>query len=179
MSGELVDFNSVARITIGTVGPPGQRTFLLQASQGTSAITLKLEKEQAKTLASSLLELLDELDEKYPSSSSKFDRPLSADLILQEPLEPAFAVGQIGLGYDQNQDLVVLVVQELLLEEEKTEPTTIRFWVSREKMRAMSDHTLEVAKHGRPICPLCNSPMDPDGHFCPKSNGHEKKPPWA
>ena len=60
MSGELVDFNPVSRITIGTVGPPGQRTFLLQASQGTTDVTLKLEKEQAKTLASSILELLDD-----------------------------------------------------------------------------------------------------------------------
>lgn len=178
MSGELVDFNPVSRITIGTVGPPGQRTFLLQASQGTTDVTLKMEKEQAKTLASSILELLDELDEKYPAESARLDQPLSGDLVLREPLEPAFAVGQIGLGYDQSQDLVVLVVQELQLEESE-DPTTFRFWVSRGKMRALSDHTLQVARQGRPICPLCNSPMDPEGHFCPKSNGHERKPPWA
>jgi uncharacterized repeat protein (TIGR03847 family) len=178
MSGELVDFNPVSRITIGAVGQPGQRTFLLQASQGTRDITLKLEKEQAKTLASSVLELLDELDEKYPAPSSRLDQPLSSDLMLREPLEPAFAIGQIGLGYDQSQDLIVLVVQELQLEENEN-PTTFRFWASRGKMRALSDQTLQVAKQGRPICPLCNSPMDPDGHFCPKSNGHERKPPWV
>lgn len=180
MSGEVIDFNPVSRITVGTAGPPGQRVFLLQASQKNSTITLKLEKEQARVLASAILELLEDLDEKYPRSYSKFDKPLSSDLMLQEPLEPAFVVGQIGLGYDQSQDLVVLVIQEIQVEEETAlKPATARFWATRAQMKALGDHTLEVVKQGRPICPLCDSPIDPDGHFCPKSNGHEKRAPWA
>jgi uncharacterized repeat protein (TIGR03847 family) len=177
MAGELVDFNPVSRITIGSVGPPGQRIFLLQANQGTSMITLKLEKEQAMVLASSVIELLEELDEKYPLPQSKFDTPLSSDLMLREPMEPAFVIGQIGLGYDQGQDLVVLVVQEIELEGME-KPASARFWATRSQVQALSDHTLEVASRGRPICPLCDSPMDPEGHFCPRSNGHEK-PLWS
>ncbi len=177
MAGELVDFNPVSRITIESVGPPGQRTFLLQASQGTTMITLKLEKEQAMVLASSVIELLEELDEKYPRQQSKFDKPLSSDLMLREPMEPTFAIGQIGLGYDQEQDLVVLVVQEVEFEGLE-KPATARFWATRAQIQALSDHTLEVASRGRPICPLCDSPMDPEGHFCPRSNGHEK-PLWS
>ena len=175
MSRKLTDLNPVSRITIGAVGPPGQRVFLLQASQGPSLITLKLEKEQARILASSTTELLEELDEKYPRTYSKFDEPLSSDLMLQEPVEPDFVIGQIGLGYDQEQDLVVLVVQEVQLEE-RPEPSTARFWATRAQMKALSSHTLEVVDQGRPICPLCDSPIDPEGHFCPKSNGHEKAP---
>ncbi|MBI1881538.1 MAG: DUF3090 family protein [Chloroflexi bacterium] len=177
MAGELVDFNPVSRITIGSIGPPGQRVFLLQASQGTTMITLKIEKEQAMVLASSVIELLEELDEKYPRAQSKFDKPLSSDLMLREPMEPAFAIGQIGLGYDQGQDLIVLVVQEIEFEGLE-KPATARFWATRAQIQALSDHTLEVASRGRPICPLCDSPMDPEGHFCPRSNGHEK-PLWS
>ncbi|MBE7550662.1 MAG: DUF3090 family protein [Anaerolineales bacterium] len=177
MAGELVDFNPVSRITIGSVGPPGQRVFLLQANQGTAMITLKLEKEQAMVLASSVIELLEELDEKYPRLQSKFDKPLTSDLMLREPMEPAFVIGQIGLGYDQEQDLVVLVVQEIEFEGLE-KPATARFWTTRAQIQALSDHTLEVASKGRPICPLCDSPMDPEGHFCPRSNGHEK-PLWS
>jgi uncharacterized repeat protein (TIGR03847 family) len=173
MSGELVDFNPVSRITIDTVGPPGQRMFLLQASRGTETITLKLEKEQAKVLAVSIIELLEDLDKKYPRPRSKLDTPLSSDLMLQEPMEPAFAIGQIGLGYEHNQDLVVLVIQEIQVEG-KEELASARFWATRPQMEAMSRRALEVVDQGRPICPLCNAPMDPDGHFCPKSNGHEK-----
>ena len=173
MADDLFDFNPVSRITIDAAGPPGQRTFLLQASQGTSTITLKLEKEQAKVLAVSIVELLEDLDEKYPRAQSKLDAPLSADLMLQEPMEPAFTIGQIGLGYEQSQDLVVLVIQEIQYEG-KTDLATARFWASRSQMEALSEHALQVVEQGRPICPLCNEPMDPDGHFCPKSNGHEK-----
>lgn len=181
MAGELLDFNPVSRITIGTVGPPGQRIFLLQASQGTSAITLKIEKEQAKVLAASVIELLEGLDEEFPRTYSKIDEPLSSDLMLQEPLEPSFVVGQIGLGYDQEQDMVVLVVQELQVEEDQESTilqesaATVRFWATRSQMKVLSEHTLEVVEQGRPLCPLCNAPMDPEGHFCPRSNGHEKK----
>jgi len=172
MSKKLLDLNPVSRITIGAVGPPGQRIFLLQASQGTSTVTLKLEKEQARILATSTKELLEELDEKYPRPRSKLDEPLSSDLMIQEPAEPEFVVGQIGLGYDQEQDHVVLVVQEIQLED--NDPATARFWATRAQMEAMSDHAMGVIEQGRPICPLCEKPIDPDGHFCPKQNGHDK-----
>ncbi|MBN1995173.1 MAG: DUF3090 family protein [Anaerolineae bacterium] len=176
MAGHLVDFNPVSRITIGTVGPPGERVFLLQASQGRSTITLKLEKEQATILAASVIELLEGLDEKYPQIYSKFDEPLTADLMLQEPLAPSFVVGQIGLGYDQEQDLVVVVVQEVQAEDDvASDPSAARFWATRAQMKVFSEHTLGVVQQGRPLCPLCHAPMDPEGHFCPRSNGHEKK----
>lgn len=173
MSRNIADYNPVSRITIDTVGPPGERVFLLQAGQGNSMITLKLEKEQARALAASIIELLEDLDEKYPRSQSKLDEPLNSDLMLREPMEPAFVIGQIGLGYERNQDMVVLVVQEVQTEEEQ-ELTTARFWANRAQMEALSEHALEVVERGRPVCPLCNSPMDPDGHFCPRSNGHDK-----
>ena len=175
MADELFDFNPVSRITIDAVGPPGERTFILQASQGTSSVTLKMEKEQAKILAVSIIELLEDLDEKYPRPRSKLDKPLSSDLMLQEPLEPTFIIGQIGLGYEQSQDMIVLVIQEIQYEDEgKSNLATARFWATRAQMEAMSEHALQVVEQGRPICPLCSAPMDPDGHFCPKSNGHDK-----
>ncbi len=172
MSDRLTDLNPVSRITIGAVGQPGQRVFLLQASQGSTMITLKLEKEQAKILAFSTLELLEELDEKYPRAFSKLDTPLSSDLMIHEPADPEFVIGQIGLGYDQEQDNIVLVAQEIQLED--TNPITARFWATRAQMKALSDHTIEIIEHGRPTCPLCDNPIDPDGHFCPRTNGHDK-----
>lgn len=173
MPEDFVDFNPVSRITVGTVGPPGQRVFLLQASQGVSMITIKIEKEQVRILSSSIIEMLDELDNNYPRKFSKVDEPLSSDLMLQDPMEPAFIAGQIGLGYDQEQDLIVLVIQEIQLETDER-PSTARFWATRPQMKALSEHALDVVEQGRPICPLCESPIDPEGHFCPKSNGHEK-----
>ncbi len=172
MPGKLIDLNPVSRITIGAVGPPGQRIFLLQAGIGSEMVTLKLEKEQARILAASTMELLEELDEKYPHSYSKFDEPLSSDLMIHEPATPEFVVGQIGLGYDQEQDHVVLVVQEIQIE--NSDATTARFWATRSQMKALCNHTMEIIEQGRPTCPLCDQPMDSDGHFCPRTNGYDK-----
>jgi len=65
----------------------------------------------------------------------------------------------------------VLVAREL--QDETQESEVIRFWCSRSQLRAMCQWGLEVAGQGRPICGNCGEPKDPQGHFCPKSNGHK------
>jgi uncharacterized repeat protein (TIGR03847 family) len=172
MAGEVFEMHPVSRITIEAVGQPGQRVFLLQASQGTETITLKIEKEQAQVLAHSIDQLLEELGERFPRQISKMEEPLTSEMMLREPIEPLFAVGQMGLGYDESEDALVLVLQELTSEEEAQTARIARFWATRGQMRSTSRHALEVVAMGRPICPLCNRPIDVDGHFCPKSNGH-------
>ena len=174
MAGEVFEMHPVSRITIEALGPAGQRVFLLQASQGTETITLKLEKEQAQVLAHSIEQLLDELSERYPRPISTMEEPLASELTLREPVEPIFTIGQMGLGYDESEDALVLVVQELTSEEESDNAKIARFWATRGQMQAISRHALDVVAMGRPICPLCNRPINPDGHFCPKSNGHER-----
>ena len=174
MAGEVIEMHPVSRITIDAVGPPGQRVFLLQAGQGSQIVTLKLEKEQAQVLAHSIDQLLEEVSERFPRQISKMEEPLASELMLREPVEPLFAVGQMGLGYDEAEDALVLVVQELTTEEEADTARIARFWASRGQMQAISRHALDVVASGRPICPLCNRPIDPEGHFCPKRNGHDR-----
>ncbi len=174
MAGNVIEMHPVSRITVDAVGPPGQRVFLLQASQGTEIVTLKIEKEQAQVLAQGIDQILEELAEQFPREISKMEEPLASELMLYDPIEPLFAVGQMGLGYDESEDALVLVVRELTPEEEAHDATIARFWATRGQMQALSRHIKEVAARGRPICPLCNRPIDPDGHFCPKSNGRER-----
>lgn len=174
MAGQIFEMHPVSRITIEAVGPPGQRVFVLQASQGMETLTLKLEKEQAQVLAHSIDQLLEELARRYPRPTSTLEEPLASELMLRNPIEPLFAIGQMGLGYDESEDALVLVVQELTSEEEAHNARIARFWATRGQMQAISRHTLEVAAMGRPTCPLCGRPIDPDGHFCPKSNGSER-----
>ncbi len=93
---------------------------------------------------------------------------------IQPPVDPMFRVGELGLGYDMDNDLVVLVARELVGEDEDAEQArTVRFWCSRGQIRAMCHWGMEVAARGRPLCPQCGEPMDPEGHFCPKKNGHK------
>ncbi len=81
--------------------------------------------------------------------------------------------GEIGLGYDKERDKVVLFVKEILTEEDDPEnAAVIRFWATRAQMRQLARWGVEVVSRGRPICPQCGQPEEPEGHFCPKKNGH-------
>jgi len=176
MSPQHIELHNVNRITISTVGEPGDRLFLMQAADAVETVTLKMEKEQARVLAQKSLEILESISKEYADADLPpiETPPLPAAAQLQPPSEPLFAVGQIGIGYDPQTDRVVLAVQELVLEETET-PSTAQFWITRGQLLALSRHTLEVVEQGRPTCPLCGQPIDADGHFCPPSNGHAKK----
>ncbi|MBI2371258.1 MAG: DUF3090 domain-containing protein [Deltaproteobacteria bacterium] len=173
MPGISYELNPVTRITAGAVGTPGKRTFYIQARRDRQVVTLLCEKQHVEVLGRGIEEFLKELQEKSPDLPGASDAFDPASMALEEPLEPAFHVGQLGLGYDRDNDLLVLVARELVTEEmTEEEASSARFWATRSQMRAMAKFGLEVVKRGRPICPACRRPMDPEGHLCPRSNGH-------
>jgi len=173
MTSYTFDLKPCSRLTIGTVGPPGQRTFYLQGIQGRTVVSLVLEKQHAQALAAGIDELLEEISEQYPLDRDP--EPVAANMALLDPITPRFRVGRLGLGFDAEEDMLVIFAQELMGEEEATErePATGRFWASREQMAALSKQAKKAAAAGRPICALCGNPIDPEGHFCPPSNGHK------
>ncbi|MBC7236877.1 MAG: DUF3090 family protein [Chloroflexi bacterium] len=176
MSPELYEFNPVSSITIGSIGRPGHRTFFLQVSGEGRTISLKMEKEQVAALAHGIDRILEELEQQEVRPTSAAEEPELPELDEQEAEFPTFVVGQIGLGFDQTSRMMVLVVQGFPLSEEE-EPGMARLWVSPGQMRALSRRAKDVVAQGRPICPLCHQPIDPEGHFCPRSNGHNKGQP--
>lgn len=171
---EEIELDNAAFITINTIGQPGQRVFHLQAAQDTRLITLTIEKEQAAALADTIVEMLEEIKTKYGIETTN-NVPTAYDFELREPIIPMFRVGQMGLGYDSDHDTLILLLHELQPEDAIEEPSTVRVSVSREQMRALSQHAHAVVEGGRPICGNCGRPMDPEGHFCPKSNGHKRE----
>lgn len=40
--------------------------------------------------------------------------------------------------------------------------------------RGFAGRAASVVSAGRPACPFCGQPLDPDGHLCPRSNGHKQ-----
>lgn len=153
MPGQQIELNPIDFITVGTIGPKGQRIFHLQGGQGKQLVSLIIEKEQAWALSEAIRELLDDLDKRYPGSDLEVESG-SVDMDLREPIEPIFRVAQMGLGYDEDQDMIILVAQEAVVVDEDEDPSLIepgvvRMWCSRDQMRLLSNHTLEVVKSGR------------------------------
>ena len=162
----------VSRITVGTVGKPGQRTFLLQVRQDELLLTFKLEKEQAYLLAKSIAQVVEELEEREIEILPTDEALAETDMALTEPVEASLAVAQMGLVYDERTGLMLLVVQAVNTDQDAEELEQYHLWATVAQMRALSIHTSQVVSQGRPICPLCQEPIDPEGHFCPRHNGH-------
>ena len=161
------ELHRVDRVTAGAVGEPGRRTFFLQARKGDQVVSVVVEKQQVELLAEAVDQLLDRVDLPEPD-------PPEDDLELEEPLEPAFRAGQIALGYDADEDLILVQCDELADEEEDeaSAGSSVRLWATRGQMRALAEHAAAVVAAGRPTCRMCGGPVDPEGHFCPPSNGH-------
>nr|MBA3531990.1 DUF3090 family protein [Ardenticatenales bacterium] len=95
---DILEMNPVSRITIGTLGEPGNRTFFLQGIQGLDSLAVIVEKEQALALAAAVDELLGELEERFELPPTRPERILPRDLELQMPVEARFRAAQMGLG---------------------------------------------------------------------------------
>jgi len=171
-----MEFNlrPVDHITTDAIGPPGKRVFYLQARKGEEQVTLIVEKAQVQSLAVGVEEFLGDLRERRPDLEEADDLYVEPEMRLRKPIDPAFRVGQIGIGYDEEADLLVLVAREIQVEgSDIEEPSVARFWCTRSQIRSLCSWGLDVADRGRPICGNCGRPIDPEGHFCPKRNGHK------
>ena len=163
----LYEFEAPERVTVGTVGLPGQRTFFVQAREGRRLLTLKVEKEQVRQLSDYLVSILDDL------ATGDID-PTTLDL--ETPIEQDWIVGVIRVApYDQEADRVHILFEEFVPEEEGAEPlagSSARISLSPPQVAAFVQRASALVNAGRETCALCGNPKDPAGHACPRSNGH-------
>jgi uncharacterized repeat protein (TIGR03847 family) len=151
--------------TVGTVGPPGQRIFYLQGRQGRALVTLKCEKTQVAALGDYLAGLL---------ARMKGDTPAAGiGPALLEPIDAAWPVGSLGVGYDEPSDRIIVVANEAVDDEQETpgEAASARFAITRAQASTYVAHAAKLQRAGRPTCPMCGEPKD-DTHVCPRANGH-------
>ena len=169
---QTFDLKPVDRITADAIGEPGKRVFYLQARQGSRLVTVICEKEHVAALALAVDHVLLSMADNDADAVVEPDPVLHRGMDLEYPLEPAFRAGRVNLGFDQaSQDLVV-IAYEGIDEEDDAIPSVARFWATPAQMRAFSIHGQQVVAAGRPICAMCGEPMEPQGHFCPRKNGH-------
>jgi uncharacterized repeat protein (TIGR03847 family) len=171
-----LDLNPVQHITSDAIGKPGQRVFYLQGwrEADIQPVTIIIEKVQLQTLATGLEQMLTEITGQNPALT-KHSAEFDADKMhISPPVDPLFRAGEMGLGYDAEKDLIVILVREIVVEDGNSEEASVvRFWCTRQQASVLAAWSLEVVQRGRPICPQCGQPMEPEGHFCPKKNGHK------
>jgi uncharacterized repeat protein (TIGR03847 family) len=169
-----IDLRSVSHITTDAIGKPGKRVFYIQAWEEQRSVTLIVEKIQIQSLAVGYEQFLEEVHQRFPDLQEASSDYIEEKMHIHPPVDPLFRIGELGLGYDSDSDLVILVAKEMVSEEDKNdEMRVVRYWCTRSQVRAMCHWGIDVASRGRPLCPQCGEPMDPAGHFCPKKNGHK------
>jgi uncharacterized repeat protein (TIGR03847 family) len=173
--GKVIELRPVGHVTTDAIGPAGKRVFYIQAWKEDRTITVTVEKVQIQSLAVGIEQFLADVNTKFvdlPDASAEYDED---QMHVHPPVDPLFRVGQLGLGYDPEADLVALELRQA--PENEKQPTeeldVVRLWCTRSQIRAMANWGLELASRGRPLCPQCGQPMDPAGHFCTKKNGHK------
>jgi uncharacterized repeat protein (TIGR03847 family) len=185
-------FDPPERFVTGTVGPPGQRTFFLQARSGSRVVSVSLEKQQVVALAERVDQLLDEV---MSSRSTEGIVPALAPLDLEDsepleqPIEEEFRAGTMTLSWDPEDEKVVIevfpfteaaVVSPDQVDEDFEEPEPEEIFLVRldaGSARAFVKRAERVVEAGRPTCPFCGGPIDPDGHLCVRANGFRRREP--
>jgi len=100
---DLIEFDPVDDIGAGAFGQPGQRTFVIQARKGGAVLSVLVEKEQVRLLATEATQFLDRIAEEQPE-----DPPTSVEAQggAVTEAEPLFRARLIGIGYDPDRGLL-------------------------------------------------------------------------
>jgi uncharacterized repeat protein (TIGR03847 family) len=162
----IFELDPVDLIAVAAVGEPGQRSFFLIAKGAGRTLTLACEKAQLQALLARLQQLMQAQGIERPERSARATPPPKA-----EPGEPDWQIAELGLGYHEGRGMFVLVASQATAEAAEEEMASIRFWLSKAQVIALSRQAEKVLAAGRPLCPRCGLPMDPAGHPCPVMNG--------
>jgi uncharacterized repeat protein (TIGR03847 family) len=181
MSSEIHDFGRAEILDAEAIGQPGQRRFRLFARSPRGTASLWLEREQMEALSVALDQMLAQIsggEVLRPEAQASRPKPPGAPADFPEEPDVDFRVAQLTLGYDEDNDTVVVLATPLELIEEDgemraREDVGPRFAtrVSRQQATRLSGHITGVLAGGRPRCMFCGLPMEPD-HVCAKQNGY-------
>lgn len=182
MTRRILSFTHPRRFVVGTVGVPGERTFFLQVVDDGDPVSVICEKEQASVLAEKVIELLDQVRRAGVDVPHDAEEQFIDTDPLDQPIEPEFRVESMGIGWDPADESIIIEAHgESDLEDvpdigdDGAEgPDTLRVRVTAMDALTFAIRAGRVVAAGRPQCPFCHLPIDPDGHICPRANGYRR-----
>jgi uncharacterized repeat protein (TIGR03847 family) len=184
MARRIFVFVTPERFVCGTVGPPGQRTFFLQAVQGPRVVSVQLEKVQVAVLADRVGQILTELQRRGVEAAEVQTPRGDDERPLDEPLRDEFRVDTLTIAWDSDHDEIVVEARSEaegdeesdeipeLSDETEEGPDVVRVRLAPELAVGFERRSARILAAGRPPCPFCGQPLNPEGHICPRSNGY-------
>jgi len=165
MADANTEFTNVTSLRSEALGEAGQRTFRILVDSGSSSALMWLEKQQLFQLAVAVKQVLIAMPEgQGDADSPSREREAPPSTYLE------FKVGKLTLGLDSAFGKIVIDAHDV--ESGENDPATLRLWGARDQFVAFAEEALRVCAAGRPLCPLCGNPINPDGHVCARANGH-------
>ena len=186
-------YDAPDRFVAGTVGQPGERTFFLQAREGNRMTSVVCEKQQVSVLAEHLDHVLDEVQRR---SSGQVDVPPASSTArdtdpLDAPINEEFRVGTMTIAWDPSIDRIVIELFSNVDVDDEEQPAetpdstpddpdeieadeVFVVKITASYARDFVARAQAIVAAGRPSCPFCLQPIDPQGHICPRANGYRR-----
>ena len=161
------EFTNVSSLKPESEGEPGKRTFRIMVTSASSSAAIWLEKEQLFQLGLAIQQMVANLPTEREASGSP---PTQREATPMTRLD--FKVAKLVLGHDGPKRLFIIDAHD-----SDDDEATIRVWADEEQIKGFAEEALELCAAGRPICPLCARPIDPEGHHCARTNGFAKLTP--
>lgn len=181
-----VDLGLVTLLGADAVGQPGRRRFRLFMRSLLGSAIAWMEKEQLIGLAEALDRSLALITEgQVLRTEARADgQPFAVNMPADFPSRPTYELqaGQIRLNFDESDNYFSLSATPLdIIAESGQEPQVVMreddavsFSFTQQQAQDLSSTIQYVVAGGRPVCPLCHTPLDGGPHACVKQNGHRE-----
>ena len=160
------EFTNVSSLKPESIGEPGKRTFRIMVSSASSTAAIWLEKEQLFQLGQAIQQMVANLPTERAASSPPTHREATPLTRLE------FKLVKLVLGHDGPKSLFIIEDHD-----SDDDEAMVRVWVDEQQINGFAEEALKLCAAGRPDCPLCARPLDPEGHACARTNGFAKLTP--
>ncbi len=169
-----LDFHPTEILILSAIGKPGDRTFFLRGGNREQTVTLRIEKFQVQMLAVGAAQFLMELKNRFPDLEEPVSSYDERRMVVEPPIDPLFHIAEMSMGYDIENDLVVLIFEEGKADDAGAQkPSVVRFWCTRSELAGLAAWTAELVSRGRPTSAETDENQKPEDGFLPRNNGHK------